>query len=254
MNINDSVYLGIDPASGNKEFSYAVLDSNLNLVTLADADMDEMVAFLAEQESAFVAVNAPVRVNQGLVRKKIEDARSVPGRTLRGVDVRLAEYELHERGIAVTGTPSREEFCPAWMQAGFTLYQNLSDIGFQPYGVADAACQVLETQPYACFCVLVDGTPLPKSTLEGRLQRQLILSDRGLRITDAMDFFEEITRFKLIKGILPTNVLYSPEQLDVLVAAYTAWLAAHRPEDVTGVGDSDEGKIILPARELKEKY
>jgi predicted nuclease with RNAse H fold len=254
MNSIDSVYIGIDPASGNKEFSYAVLDANLNLVTLSDADMHEMVAFLSKQDSAFVAVNAPAQVNQGLVKKKLEDERSIPGRTLRGVDIRLAEYELHERGIAVTGTPSREEFCPAWMQVGFALYQKLADIGFKPFGVADAACQVLETHPYACFCVLVDGTPLPKSTLEGRLQRQLILYDKGLRITDAMRFFEEITRFKLMKGILPTDVLYSPEQLDVLVAAYTAWLAANRPHEVTGIGDSAEGKMILPAKELKEKY
>ena len=254
MNLNDSVYIGIDPASGNKDFSYAVLDVNLNLVTLSDADMDEMVAFLAERDSTFVAVNAPVRVNQGLVKKRLEDGRSIPGRTLRGADIRLAEYELHERGIAVTGTPSREEFCPAWMQVGFALYQKLSEMGFKPYGIADATCQVLETQPYACFCVLIDGTPLPKSTLEGRLQRQLILGDRGLRITDAMSFFEEITRFKLMKGILPTDVLYSPEQLDVLVAAYTAWLAANRPDEITEIGDSTEGKLILPARELKEKY
>jgi predicted nuclease with RNAse H fold len=254
MYSNDSVYIGIDPASGNKDFSYAVLDGNLNLVTLSDADMDEMVAFLAERDSAFVAVNAPARVNQGLVKKKLEDERSMPGRTLRGVDIRLAEYELHERGIAVTGTPSREEFCPAWMQVGFALYQKLSDIGFEPYGVTDATRQVLETHPYACYCVLAGGTLLPKSTLEGRLQRQLILYDKGLRITDAMGFFEEITRFKLMRGILPADVLYSSEQLDVLVAAYTAWLAAHQSNEMIGIGDSAEGKMYLPAKELKEKY
>lgn len=254
MNTNDSIYVGINPASGNKEFSYAVLDANLELVTLSDADMDEMVAFLAEQDSAFVAVTAPARVNQGLVRKKLEDERSTTAHTLRGVDIRLAEYELHERGIAVTGTPSREEFCPAWMQIGFTLYQKLSHIGYKPHNVADAACRMLETHPYACFCVLVDGTPLPKSTLEGRLQRQLILYDKGLRITDAMRFFEEITRFKLMKGILPTDVLYAPEQLDVLVAAYTAWLAGNRPDEITEIGDIDEGKMVLPAKELKTQY
>jgi hypothetical protein len=35
-----------------------------------------------------------------------------------------------------------------------------------------------------------------------------------------------------MKGLLPTDTLYSPEQLDVLVAAYTAWLAANRPDEV----------------------
>jgi hypothetical protein len=112
----------------------------------------------------------------------------------------------------------------------------------------------LETHPFACYCVLAESIPFPKLTLEGRLQRQLLLSDKGLHIRDAMGFFEEITRFKLMRGILPTDVLYSPEQLDLLVAAYTAWLADRDPEAVIMVGDKEEGQIFLPARSLKQKY
>jgi hypothetical protein len=127
-------------------------------------------------------------------------------------------------------------------------------MGFKPYGTDGAACQVLETHPFACFCVLAESIPFPKPTLEGRLQRQLILNNKGLRINDAMDFFVEITRFKLMKGILPQGVLYLPEQLDVLVAAFTAWLSANRPNEVSRAGDKDEGQMLLPARELKDKY
>ena len=112
----------------------------------------------------------------------------------------------------------------------------------------------LETHPHGCFCVFLEQVPFPKPTLEGRLQRQLKLYDRGLHIIDPMSFFEEITRFKLMKGILPTDMLYSPDQLDVLAAAYTAWLATHRPEEVTRLGDRSEGQMILPVGELKEKY
>jgi predicted nuclease with RNAse H fold len=254
MNPNDSVYIGIDPTSGNKDFSYAVLDGNLNLVTLAEADMEEMVTFLGKQNSAVVAVNAPAGVNHGLVKNKLAAEHSGPRRTVRGTDIRMAEYDLRERGIGVAGTPAREEFCPAWMQTGFALYEKLAELGFKPFGEDGAGCLVLETHPFACFCVLAESIPFPKSTLEGRLQRQLILSDRGLRIKDAMDFFEEITRFKLMKGSLPTETLYSPEQLDVLVSAYTAWLSTHRPEDVTRIGDKAEGQIFLPVREIKDKY
>ena len=254
MILTDSLYVGIDPTSGRKDFSYAVLDTNLNLVNLADADMEDMLAFLEGQKSAIVAVNAPSHVNRGLVKKKLEKSSLTPRNTFRGVDIRLAEYELRERGIAVTGTPSREEFCPAWMQVGFGLYQKLSKMGFKPYGTEDATHQWLETHPYACYCALLEQIPFPKPTLEGRLQRQLKLYDKGLRITDPMDFFEEITRFRLMKGILPTDVLYPPEQLDVLVAAYTAWLATNRPEEATRVGDKREGQMILPISELREKY
>jgi predicted nuclease with RNAse H fold len=250
----DTLYIGIDPTSGKKEFGYAALDGNLNLITLADANMEELVAFLENQTSAFVAVNAPGRVNRGLVKNKRDEKNTSPGRTFRGVDVRLAEHELRERGIHVAGTPSREEYCPAWMQLGFALYQKLSDLEFKSLGAEGADRHVFETHPYACFCVLAESIPFPKPTMEGRLQRQSILFDKGLRIKDAMEFFEEITRFKLMKGILPTDKLYSPEQLDVLVAAYTAWVVANRPGEIANVGDKSEGQILLPVRELQNKY
>jgi predicted RNase H-like nuclease len=69
-----------------------------------------------------------------------------------------------------------------------------------------------------------------------------------------MDFFEEITRYKLIKGVWPMELLYLPEQLDALAAAYTAWLAVNKTERISTVGDEMEGLIVLPEKELKEKY
>jgi len=254
MFFTDSVYVGVDPTSGRKDFTYAALDSDLNLVALTDADIDDLTAFLGGQKSALVAVNAPSHVNRGLVKKKLDKNSLTPGQTFRGVNMRLVEHNLRNRGISITGTPSREELCPSWMQVGFTFYRKLSKLGFEPYGTEGATHQWLETHPYACFCALLEQSPFPKPTLEGRLQRQLKLFDKGLHISDPMEFFEEVTRFKLMNGILPTDMLYSPDQLDVLVAAYTAWLALHRPEDVIKIGDKTEGQMFLPVRELKEKY
>jgi len=254
MLFTDSVYVGIDPTSGRKSFSYAALDRDLNLVTLADGELEDLTAFLGAQQSALVAVNAPSHVNTGLVRRKLEKQSLTPGmRSIRGADVRLAEHELRAHGIAVTGTPSRAESCPAWMQAGFGLYAKLSKMGFKPFPEQDAPYQWLETHPHACFCVLLDQAPLPKPTLEGRLQRQLILHEHRLRVKDAMVFFEEITRFKLMKGILPTDQIYAADMLDVLAAAYTAWLAANRPEQISAVGEPSEGQIFVPGK-LKAKY
>ena len=254
MVFNDYIFVGIDPTSGRKDFAYAALDNELNLVALADADKEDMLDFLGGYASVVVAVNAPSQVNRGLVKKKLEMGDLSHGRTYRGVDMRLVEYDLRTRGIAVAGTPSRQDLCPAWMQIGFAFYRELSKLGYKLYDSEDATHQWLETHPYACFCAMLEQVPFPKPTLEGRLQRQIILHDKGLRITDPMDFFQEITRFKLMKGILPTEMLYSPDQLDVLAAAYTAWLAVHRPGEVIGLGEKSEGQMFLPVRELKEKY
>jgi hypothetical protein len=81
-----------------------------------------------------------------------------------------------------------------------------------------------------------------------------VLHEQGLRIRDPMEFFEEITRFKLLKGNLPTEPIYPAEVLDVLMAAYMAWLVANHPEKLSCVGDRSEGQIVLPATLLKSRY
>jgi len=254
MLFTDSVFIGIDPNPRRKSFSYAALDRDLNLIALADSELDDLTAFLGAQNAALVAVNSPSHVNRGLVRKQLEKQSLTPIlRQARGVEMRVAEYELFEHGIVVTGTPPRKELCPAWKQAGFKLYAYLSKMGFKPFPAQDASCQWLETHPHACFCVLLEQSPLPKLTLEGRLQRQLILYERGLRIKDPMEFFEEITRYKMLKGILPNEMIYPAKVLDTLAAAYTAWLAGNKPETLSMLGEQSEGQIALPGK-LKEKY
>lgn len=254
MNSSSDIYIGIDPTTGRKDFGYGVLDNHLNLIDLSDADMEEMVAYIDKYDSAYVAINAPRQVNTGVVKKKLAETTEKQGRSLRGADIRLAEYELRKLGISISGTPSQGKFCPAWMRAGFHLYQELSKIGYHPLGNGESSRVFIETHPHVCYSVLVEGTLFSKSTLEGRLQRQLILNNLNLRIVDGMDFFEEITRFKLLQGILPTDVLFSPDELDVLVATYTAWLSSNHPGEVIILGDKSEGQMVLPINELKVSY
>jgi len=49
-------------------------------------------------------------------------------------------------------------------------------------------------------------------------------------------------------------LLYRPGQLDALAVAYTAWLAVKKQEGVFVIGDMKEGMVVLPERELKNKY
>lgn len=253
MFLTDSVYVGVDPTSGRRAFTYAALDSHLNLLALADVEMDDLAAFLGSHQNVAVAVNAPSRVNHGLVRERMEKQSLTPHQ-LRGVDLRVAEHELRTHGIAVSGTGGRESVCPAWVQTGFAFFEKLEKMGFREYPSENSSRQWMETHPHACFCVLLEGSPLPKPTLEGRLQRGLLLYEAGVQIKDPMDFFEEITRHRLMKGVLPREMVYGPERLDALVAAYTAWLAVEKPREVVRIGHPREGFITLPVTALKEKY
>ena len=108
----------------------------------------------------------------------------------------------------------------------------------------DGPYRLLETDAQKCFQALCENELFARRTLEGRIQRALILYDEGLQINDPMDFFEEITRHKLIQGILPTENLYSSKELDALVTAYTAWMAVQRAS-LVNISDN----FILPNRE-----
>ena len=104
----------------------------------------------------------------------------------------------------------------------------------------------MEIFTQATFTLLSGEPPLPRNTLEGRLQRQLLLNDKDVGIPDPMRFFEEVTRYKLRSGILPLGEICLPAELDALAAAYTAWLAIKHPNSIMLYGDEREGQVVVP--------
>ncbi len=255
MLFSQTTFLGIDPSAGQRPFVYAALDSELNLLALGQGRLDDMLAFSAGQRAAVVGVCGPRQPNQNVMtRPEIRQSLNPPPRPGRWVDFRLAEYQLRQRRISVPQIPDQAEKAPNWMQMSFNLFSGLQQLGYQLYPDRDAACQVLEAYPFATFTALLGVTPFPKYSLEGRLQRQMVLHDLRLKVSDPMRFFEEITRHKLLRGVLPTEQLFSAPELDALAAAYTAWQAALHPDAIMLVGDPQEGQIVLPVAELKSKY
>lgn len=136
---------------------------------------------------------------------------------------------------------------PAWMRNGFELYQHLHHMGYMAFPVEGEARQCLETSAEGVFLALLERAPFEHGTLEGRIQRQLALKDAGVSVPDAMDFFEEITRHRLMRGILPTEKIYSAGELGALAAAHVAWLAGNQPERLETLGSVEDGLMYLPA-------
>lgn len=251
----DSTFIGIDPTAGERPFVYAALDHELKLLALGEGSIDDILAFSAGQSRAMAAVCAPRRPNQGLMADAARRDRLSPAPNPgRYVNFRVAEYMLRQHNISIPQTSAKKEDCPNWMRMGFLLFTRLAGLGYQQYLSDNAERQYLEVYPHACYSVLLEMLPFPKHSLEGRLQRQLVLFELGINLPDPMRFFEEITRHRLLNGILPLEDLYTSEELDALVAAYTAWLAASKPESVTLLGDESEGLVALPASELKLSY
>lgn len=248
-------FIGIDPTAGQRPFSYAALDHDLRMLALGQGGMEDILAFVAGQRRAFVAVCAPRRPNTGVMeRPEVRQSLIPPPRPGRWTGFRLAEYYLRQHNISCPQTPAREQDCPKWMRIGFTLYRRLEAMGYCAYPAKEAPLVWLEVYPHASFTTLIGRAPFPKHSLEGRIQRQLILYEQGLGIPDPMRIFEEFTRHHLLLGRLPVDDLYPPGELDALLGAYTAWLAAIHPERILMLGSPEEGQIVLPVSELKRRY
>lgn len=249
------IYIGVDPTAGKKPITFAALDDDLQIVTLSKGTTNELLAFIAGHHEAVVAICAPLKPNIGLMKdEKIRQQLSPPPKIGRWHNYRVAEYILRQHNIHIHPTPNNLNECPKWMQEAFILYTRLEKIGYKKYPNESSTRQFIEVYPQASYAALIEQNPILKNTLEGKLQRQLILYEHKFQITDPMNYFEEITRYKLLKGHFPTNIPFSPQELDALIGAYSSWLAYKHPEQISQIGHAEEGTIVLPVPELKKKY
>jgi len=249
------VYIGIVSIPSQPPFTLAVLDGERHLLALSRGPLAEMVAYCGGQSAAVVAVSSPTGPNQDLIsdQQAFPEMKSSSSAPRTENNLRLAEFLLHQQGFAVPRTPADPAHAQGWMRRGFLLHQQLQALGYSAFPTEAPHCW-LETQVDACYQSLLGVAPFTAATLQGRIQRQLVLRDQHLPVTNAMDFFEEVTRYKLLHSILPTENIYSANELNALMAAHVAWLAATKPERLVAFGDPAEGVIYLPvpATELKD--
>lgn len=244
----DQVFIGVELQYAWRLYTLAALDANLKLLALHQGRLSEVVAYLAENHPVLAAICAPLKPNRGRMQR--EEIRAglfsaLPGN--HSAEMRQVEYELLSRGLPAPRTPPVGNFTPAWMRRGQKLVQELTNLGYAQFSEAETRNQLIETCPEAIFTSLLGHTPFPADALEGRIQRQLVLWDNRLPVRDPMTFFEEVTRHKLLRGILPDQAILPIARLNALAAAHAAYLAAIHPERVTRYGEPEEGEIVLPA-------
>jgi hypothetical protein len=161
---------------------------------------------------------------------------------LQELGATLSERETVTVGVA---QPSRSRRTPTLNnKKASALYTQLKTLSFAAHPTQDEARQWFKVNSEESFGALLQRKLFPKHSLQGRIQRALVLHDRGLRIDDPMEFFEEVTRYKLLQGILPSEHIYLSKELEALLAAYLAWMTVNRPQQLTSQGD-----FILPTQE-----
>lgn len=244
---NPAVFLGIDPSLGRSLFTYAALDADCKIEALGTGKMNAVLAYAAGQSQAWIGVNGPARVNLGLTDQA--NAQQMLFSEPDGgswSNMRLCEAQLLARGLESTHTKAVAAECSPWMRVSFDLYRQLARLGYQPFAGDLSERSLIEVQANAAFGSLAGARLFDARTLEGRLQRQLILTIEDLPLRDPMDFFEEITHHRLLKGVLPYEMVSPTHELNALAAAYTLWLAHNKPQRVLTLGDPQEGSLLLP--------
>ncbi|MGD8850557.1 MAG: DUF429 domain-containing protein, partial [Anaerolineales bacterium] len=229
----------------------------MKLVALDEVDLESLLAYIGSLEMALIAVDAPQAPNIGLMTQaSIRERYNLQPEGDTWQTWRVCEYELRRRNIRLYNTPQEPQEAHGWVQRGFKLFKRLEKMGFRKFvrGEEPHQCMLIEARSHAGYTALLERRPFLKDTLEGRLQRQLILYLEGLDLDNPMHALEEITRHHLLTGHLPLGHLHEPEALDAMMAAFTAYLVGRHPERISQVGQREEGLITLPVPELKDLY
>ncbi len=240
------IYPAPQPGKGRSLLTWAALDLKLHLLVLSQGSSEDLKAYMSGQSAAVAAISAPRRPALGVSQNAPQATLFPEPHPVRPPKGRIADQQLREHNLGHPMTPGSLDQCPAWMRRGFLLFEMLNSIGFYDYPSESQKFQLMEVHTQATFTLLSGEPPLPRNSLEGRLQRQLLLSDKDVDVPDPMRFFEEVTRYKLRNGILPLKDVYLPAELDALAAAYTAWLAVTNPHGIMLYGDEREGQVVIP--------
>lgn len=239
-------FIGVDISSGKLPYLVAVLNENGNLLALEKCALDGVMKYTGGYGSVTVGVNAPRFLSGGKMGDEAFHNTFISDSSAGKIDhLRVAEYQLKVRKIRFTPITAPPNQIPTWVQNGFRLYQQL-ELMFSP---GQDGRSIIEVNSQACYQILLGRFPFQKTSTEGRIQRQLMLIDQGVKLQDPMAYFEEITRHRILQGILPEAMLYSARQLDALAAAFMARRSHQNPASTVSIGDDMDGWIILPVVE-----
>ncbi len=247
MDLSLTRFFGIDLSGARGNITCAILDDTRRIHFRGELPVKELEQRLGESSVVIAAVTFPISLNEGIMAdlKKGQQLSLLPVKN-RNTNLRQCEFELIERGFSSTRTPSSLEDCTPALQRALRFSSELAAMGFQRWPAPGVERQLMEVHPESAYAELLGAKLNSSKTIEGRIQRQLLLQEEHLNVRDPMIFFEEITRHKMLTGQIPEGIVLSPAELNALVAAFTAWNAYANPTGVTRLGNVNEGRIILP--------
>ena len=239
--MEDTCFVGLNVNSRPPHFTVVGLDAKLNTLFDFTGNWEDISSRLDEYQQIILALNSPVSPNTDFLRHS-QKKKHKPG---KWPDVRCIEYELAEYGAPIYHTPKKKSNLLASQQYGSKLVENLKSVGFIDLE-SDGEKRLIEVPAETAFWS-IDRKPLfEEFSFIGRIQRQLLLLELGFKLPDPMDFFEELTRFKLLTGKAPLDMVFDVSRLNACINAFTALKIKKDPSRVAKLGYPQEGYLYLP--------
>lgn len=239
--MKDTCYIGLNVNSRSPYYTVRGIDSHTTSLFELSGNWDEISMKLNEYDKIILAVNTPISPNKGFLTQS-QRKKHKPG---KWPDVRRIEYELEEYGAPIYHTPKKKSNLLAAQHHGFKLIENLLETGFRQFG--DEGEKVFLEVPSETAFWSFECKPLfTEESFIGQIQRQIMLLELGIDLPDPMDFFEELTRFKLLTGNAPLEMILETPSLNAWINAFTALQLHKNPSRITQLGYSQEGFLYLP--------
>lgn len=205
-------YLGVDAVSGpGRPSAFAVLDDQGSLQDVGLVREDDAILALAQRwRPRYLAIDAPLTLPEGMCCLE----ERCPCAPVSSDGLKAAERALLKEGISLFRTTKRS-IIKAMVYRAIGLRRALEERGYA----------VMEVYPYASK-VRLFGRPIPKkATKAGRQWLRQRLEG-------------------LVPGLGEHGRPLGHDQLDAIVAAYTAYLYGQGQAEA--VGDREEGVIYVP--------
>lgn len=242
--MEDYCFIGLDVNSRPPYYTIIAINSAKKILLDLSGNWEEIETCLEPFEKIIIAINSPISPNTGFLASS-HRKKHKPG---KWPDVRLIEFDLEEYGAPIYHTPKKKGNVLAAQKFGFALVEHLNQIGFVEFNMnSEENFRTYLEAPAETAFWSIDRKPLFEDfSFIGRIQRQLLQLDLGISLPDPMDFFEEITSFKLKSGIAPLEMILELNRLNAWMNAYTARQLIENPSHVAKLGYAQEGFLYLP--------
>lgn len=241
MLFDDMVFIGLEINPGGQKFTWVAINSHKEVLTYQKTSLNEFLIFSNNVPQVVIGLETrAIRSKNGKpVLPGLEYSNHPAGWILPAWQENLENRNIHPPAGSIYGNPKYKS--PAWADFLQQMYM-LEHIN------------IINVNAYSSLCCLLGHAPLPKTSIEGKIQRQLVLLELGINLIDPMIYFEELTRYKLLRGVLPQKIILPLSELNTLLCAFTVWKKTVEPDNSIQIGNPPDSSIVLPVSELQERY